>query len=158
MSTWKKALKSVASAAVAVALGGAISTATLAAESPIKVGVLHSLSGTMAISESALKDTILMLIEEQNKNGGVLGRQLEAVVMDPASDWPTYGTMAQEMIENDGVFHPRGSSPSSASLFSSGEYLLGGRLLHSCACESAKPASSEHVPGYRAGREPTVHT
>ncbi len=103
MSTWKKALRSVASTAVAVALGGALSTATLAEDHPIKVGVLHSLSGTMAISESALKDTILMLIEEQNKKGGVLGRQLEAVVKDPASDWPTFGTMARELIEDDGV-------------------------------------------------------
>ena len=54
----------------------------------IKVGVLHSLSGTMAISETTLKDTMLMLIEEQNAKGGVLGKQLEAVVVDPASDWP----------------------------------------------------------------------
>ena len=103
MKTWKKLSKTVASTAVAVALGSALTTATLAANHPVKVGVLHSLTGTMAISESALKDTILMLIEEQNKKGGVLGRQLEAVVKDPASDWPTYGTMAREMIEDDGV-------------------------------------------------------
>lgn len=52
----------------------------------IKVGVLHSLSGTMAISETTLKDTVLMLIDEQNKKGGVLGKKLEAVVVDPASN------------------------------------------------------------------------
>ena len=57
-----------------------------AAEGTIKVGVLHSLSGTMAISETTLKDTMLMLIDEQNKKGGVLGKKLEAVVVDPASN------------------------------------------------------------------------
>ena len=60
------------------------------AEDTIKVGVLHSLSGTMAISETTLKDTMLMLIDEQNKKGGLLGKQLEAVVVDPASDWPLF--------------------------------------------------------------------
>ncbi|MES2606470.1 MAG: transporter substrate-binding protein, partial [Pseudomonadota bacterium] len=57
------------------------------AQDTIKVGVLHSLSGTMAISETTLKDTVLMMIDEQNKKGGVLGKKLEAVVVDPASDW-----------------------------------------------------------------------
>lgn len=56
----------------------------------IKVGVLHSLSGTMAISETTLKDTVLMMIEEQNKAGGILGKKLEAVVVDPASNWPLF--------------------------------------------------------------------
>ena len=56
----------------------------------IKVGVLHSLSGTMAISETSLKDTALMTIDEINANGGVLGKQLEPVVVDPASDWPLF--------------------------------------------------------------------
>ncbi|MDA7827373.1 urea ABC transporter substrate-binding protein [Rhodobacteraceae bacterium] len=69
----------------------------------IKVGILHSLSGTMAISETTLKDTMLMLIEEQNAKGGVLGKQLEAVVVDPASDWPTFGTKARQLIQQDGV-------------------------------------------------------
>ena len=57
---------------------------------PIKVGVLHSLSGTMAISETTLKDTVLMMIDEQNRKGGLLGRKLEAVVVDPASNWPLF--------------------------------------------------------------------
>ncbi|MFT4727619.1 MAG: urea transport system substrate-binding protein [Granulosicoccus sp.] len=69
----------------------------------IKVGVLHSLSGTMAISETTLKDTMLMLIEEQNKKGGLLGMQLEAVVVDPASDWPLFAEKARELIEKEGV-------------------------------------------------------
>jgi len=70
---------------------------------PIKVGVLHSLSGTMAISETTLKDTILMMIEEQNKKGGLLGRKLEAVVVDPASDWPKFAEKASQLLEVDKV-------------------------------------------------------
>ena len=57
------------------------------AEDTIKIGILHSLSGTMAISETTLKDVMLMLIDEQNKKGGLLGKKLEAVVVDPASNW-----------------------------------------------------------------------
>ena len=70
---------------------------------PIKVGILHSLSGTMAISETTLKDTMLMLIEEQNKKGGVLGRKLEPVVVDPASDWPLFATKAEQLLLQDKV-------------------------------------------------------
>ena len=69
----------------------------------IKVGVLHSLSGTMAISETTLKDTMLMLIEEQNKQGGLLGKKLEAVVVDPASNWPLFAEKARELIAKDKV-------------------------------------------------------
>jgi urea transport system substrate-binding protein len=75
----------------------------MAAEDTIKVGVLHSLSGTMAISETTLKDVMLMLIEEQNKKGGILGKKLEAVVVDPASDWPLFAEKARELIEKDKV-------------------------------------------------------
>ena len=67
-----------------------LSAVAAAEQSPIKVGVLHSLSGTMAISETTLKDTVLMLIDAQNKKGGLLGRPLEAVVVDPASDWTMF--------------------------------------------------------------------
>ena len=74
-----------------------------AQDETIKVGVLHSLSGTMAISETTLKDTMLMLIDEQNANGGLLGKQLEAVVVDPASDWPLFAEKARELIEQEGV-------------------------------------------------------
>jgi len=69
----------------------------------IKVGVLHSLSGTMAISETTLKDAMLMLIDEQNKKGGLLGKKLEAVVVDPASDWPLFAEKARELISANKV-------------------------------------------------------
>ena len=69
------------------------------AKDKIKVGVLHSLSGTMAISETTLKDTVLMMVEEQNKAGGLLGKELEAVVVDPASDWPLFAEKMRELIE-----------------------------------------------------------
>jgi urea transport system substrate-binding protein len=65
-------------------VAGVTTAATAQTKDPIKVGILHSLSGTMAISETTLKDVMLMLIEEQNKKGGLLGRKLEAVVVDPA--------------------------------------------------------------------------
>ncbi len=68
------------------------------AEETIKIGVLHSLSGTMAISETTLKDTMEMLIEQQNEKGGLLGKKLEAVVVDPASDWPLFAEKARELL------------------------------------------------------------
>src|ERR1700677_3671566 len=74
-----------------------------AQEDTIKVGILHSLSGTMAISETTLKDTDLMMIDEQNKKGGLLGKKLEAVVVDPASNWPLFAEKAQELLEKDKV-------------------------------------------------------
>ncbi|WP_421858754.1 urea ABC transporter substrate-binding protein [Oricola sp.] len=74
-----------------------------AADDTIKIGVLHSLSGTMAISETTLKDVMLMLIDEQNKKGGILGKQLEAVVVDPASDWPLFAEKARELITGNDV-------------------------------------------------------
>jgi urea transport system substrate-binding protein len=70
-------------------------------KTPIKVGVLHSLSGTMAISETALKNTALMAFEEINAKGGVLGRPLEAVVVDPASNWPLFAEKARQLISQD---------------------------------------------------------
>lgn len=73
------------------------------AEETIKVGVLHSLSGTMAISETTLKDTMLMLIDEQNKKGGLLGKKLEPVVVDPASNWPLFAEKARELLTKDKV-------------------------------------------------------
>src|SRR5450432_3090304 len=69
-----------------------------AAEDTIKVGILHSLSGTMAISESVLKDTVLMLIADQNRKGGLLGRELEPIVVDPASDWDTFAEKARGRV------------------------------------------------------------
>ncbi|MGE3064388.1 MAG: urea ABC transporter substrate-binding protein [Hyphomicrobiaceae bacterium] len=82
-------------------LGSTITTA--AAQDTIKVGILHSLSGTMAISETTLKDVMLMLIEEQNKKGGLLGKKLEAVVVDPASNWPLFAEKARELITQQKV-------------------------------------------------------
>src|SRR5947209_5272920 len=73
------------------------------AQNTIKVGILHSLSGTMAISETTLKDVMLMLIDEQNKKGGLLGKKLEAVVVDPASDWPLFAEKARDLIQNQKV-------------------------------------------------------
>ena len=69
----------------------------------IKVGVLHSLSGTMAISETVLKDTVLMTIDEINAKGGVLGKKLEPVVVDPASNWPLFAEKAKQLIDQDKV-------------------------------------------------------
>ena len=73
------------------------------AEDPIKVGILHSLSGTMAISESALKDTVLMLVADQNRKGGLLGRKLEPVIVDPASEWETFTDKAFELLSKEKV-------------------------------------------------------
>ena len=87
-----------------LAVGSAAAVSVRAQAQPsIKVGVLHSLSGTMAISETTLKDTVLMMIEEQNRKGGLLGRKLEAVVVDPASDWPLFAEKARELLEKDKV-------------------------------------------------------
>ncbi|MGN1281366.1 MAG: urea ABC transporter substrate-binding protein [Succinivibrio sp.] len=94
-------LNSVAKLALSMALMGSVSMAN--AEDTIKIGVLHSLSGTMAISETTLKDTVLMLVDEQNKKGGVLGKKLEAVVVDPASNWPLFAEKARELIAKDKV-------------------------------------------------------
>ncbi len=82
----KAKLSKFAGAAV-IAAGASIAGQALAADT-IKVGVLHSLSGTMAISETTLKDTMLMLVDVLNKKGGLLGKNVEAVVVDPASNWP----------------------------------------------------------------------
>jgi urea transport system substrate-binding protein len=90
--------------AAGLALGLSATLPALAQDDEtIKVGVLHSLSGTMAISETTLKDTVLMLVDEQNKKGGLLGKQLEAVVVDPASDWPLFAEKARELLEKDKV-------------------------------------------------------
>jgi urea transport system substrate-binding protein len=97
-SLWNRLALLGAVASLALAPG-----ALQAQEEPIKVGVLHSLSGTMAISETTLKDVMLMLIEEQNAKGGLLGRPLEAVVVDPASDWPLFAEKARELIEGEQV-------------------------------------------------------
>ena len=94
MSVTRRSLLGGAALATALAFG----SVTASAQETIKIGILHSLSGTMAISETTLKDVMLMLIEEQNKKGGVLGKKLEAVVVDPASNWPLFAEKARELI------------------------------------------------------------
>jgi urea transport system substrate-binding protein len=85
------------------AIALSLATAPAVAQETIKVGILHSLSGTMAISETTLKDTMLFLIDEQNKKGGLLGKKLEAVVVDPASNWPLFAEKARELITKEKV-------------------------------------------------------
>lgn len=100
-SSFKKLVKKTSATLGALTLvAGA--AATQAADT-IKVGVLHSLSGTMAISETTLKDTVLMMVEEQNKAGGLLGKKLEAVVVDPASNWPLFAEKTKQLLSKDKV-------------------------------------------------------
>jgi urea transport system substrate-binding protein len=102
MGDWLGAFRNGARTVGAAAFGCMLAASANAAE-PIKVGVLHSLSGTMAISETTLKDTILMMVDDINAKGGLLGRPLEAVVVDPASDWPLFAEKARELIEKEKV-------------------------------------------------------
>ncbi len=88
---------------IALSMGASVLSISAMAADTIKVGVLHSLSGTMAISETTLKDTVLMMVEEQNKKGGLLGKQLEAVVVDPASNWPLFAEKTRELLTKDDV-------------------------------------------------------
>ena len=89
-------------ASAALAASSLLSFSAFAADT-IKVGVLHSLSGTMAISETVLKDTVLMAIDEINAKGGLLGKKIEPVVVDPASNWPLFAEKAKQLIGQDKV-------------------------------------------------------
>jgi urea transport system substrate-binding protein len=100
MLTW---LRKTVPGLGALALAGALLGGGAEAADTIKVGILHSLSGTMAISETTLKDVMLMLIDEQNKKGGLLGKKLEPVVVDPASNWPLFAEKARDLISNQKV-------------------------------------------------------
>ncbi|WP_423207859.1 urea ABC transporter substrate-binding protein [Paracoccus yeei] len=91
------------SACAGLAILAGCAGAAWAQDDTIKIGVLHSLSGTMAISETTLKDTVLMMVDQQNAKGGVLGKKIEAVVVDPASDWPLFAEKARELISVNGV-------------------------------------------------------
>jgi urea transport system substrate-binding protein len=95
-------LKHIAMSSGALAVAGSFPRIAAAAET-IKVGILHSLSGTMAISETSLKDVALMTIDEINASGGVMGKQLEAVVVDPASNWPLFAEKARGLLTQDKV-------------------------------------------------------
>ena len=98
----RRGLARLGAAAAAIAVAGAVKTAAAqGAAGTIKVGILHSLSGTMAISETTLKDVMLMLIDQQNAKGGLLGKKLEAVVVDPASNWPLFAEKARQLISVD---------------------------------------------------------
>jgi len=99
----KRTILRTAMAASVAALASLPLSVGASAQDTIKVGILHSLSGTMAISETTLKDVMLMLIEEQNKKGGLLGKKLEAVVVDPASNWPLFAEKARELISKEKV-------------------------------------------------------
>ena len=102
MISRRNALNALAAAALAAGVGiGAVPAK--AAEDTIKVGVLHSLSGTMAISETTLKDSVLMMIDNLNKEGGLLGKKVEAVVVDPASNWPLFAEKARELLQKHKV-------------------------------------------------------
>jgi urea transport system substrate-binding protein len=95
-------VKMLAIAASVAAIGGASSSA-LAQQKTVKIGILHSLSGTMAISETVLKDTVLMAVDEINAKGGVMGAKIEPVVVDPASNWPLFAEKARQLLTQDKV-------------------------------------------------------
>ncbi len=97
----KSVMKGVTAGLMAVGLG--LGSMAAKAEDVIKVGILHSLSGTMAISETTLKDTMLMLIDEQNKKGGLLGKKIVPVVVDPASNWPLFAEKTRELMQKEKV-------------------------------------------------------
>ncbi len=101
LETARRAL--LTAAVIAGAAGAAGAQTQGQPQGTIKIGVLHSLSGTMAISESTLKDTILMMVDDINKKGGLLGKKVEAVVVDPASNWPLFAEKARELLTKDKV-------------------------------------------------------
>ena len=96
-------MKPVLTLIIAVLMVALTAPRVHAADDTIKIGVLHSLSGTMAISETSLRDVVLMAVDELNAAGGVLGKQVEAVVVDPASDWPLFAEKAKELITKHDV-------------------------------------------------------
>src|SRR5262245_21578383 len=102
MAKRRLVLKTLA-ASVALAAAGVTSFGALAQQKTVKVGVLHSLSGTMAISETVLKDVALMAFDEINAKGGVLGMKIEPVVVDPASNWPLFAEKARGLLTQDKV-------------------------------------------------------
>src|SRR5262245_48926065 len=100
MATRRVVLKTLTMAAAIAAIG--INSA-YAQQKTVKIGVLHSLSGTMAISETVLKDTVLMAVDEINAKGGVMGYKIEPVVVDPASNWPLFAEKARQLVSQDKV-------------------------------------------------------
>jgi urea transport system substrate-binding protein len=100
MRTGTAILRAIAAAGMVAGMAGVAGAQT---QGTIKVGVLHSLSGTMAISETTLKDTILMMVDDLNKKGGLLGKKVEAIVVDPASNWPLFAEKARDLLTKDKV-------------------------------------------------------
>src|SRR5436305_9537142 len=100
MTSFRGLCRGVVAAGVLAAVAMAANAQT---QATIKIGVLHSLSGTMAISETTLKDTILMMVDDVNKKGGLLGKKVEAVVVDPASNWPLFAEKARDLLSKDKV-------------------------------------------------------
>jgi urea transport system substrate-binding protein len=99
----RRAVVKMLAIAASVAAIGATSSSVLAQQKTVKVGIMHSLSGTMAISETVLKDTVLMAIDEINAKGGVMGAKIEPVVVDPASNWPLFAEKARQLLTQDKV-------------------------------------------------------
>jgi urea transport system substrate-binding protein len=99
----RRAVVKMLAIAASVAAIGAASSGALAQQKTVKVGIMHSLSGTMAISETVLKDTVLMAIDEINAKGGVMGAKIEPVVVDPASNWPLFAEKARQLLTQDKV-------------------------------------------------------
>ncbi len=135
-------------------MGGALAlgvTSAWADDDTIKIGILHSLSGTMAISETTLKDVMLMLIDEQNKKGGVLGKKLEAVVVDPASNWPLFAEKAKELIEKDKVSAVFGcwTSVSRKSVLPVFKELELDPVLSRCSTRARNPSATSSTPAPR---------
>ena len=95
-------MKSFKQSFLALAAGVVMTLTTHAAET-VKVGILHSLSGTMAISETSLKDVLLFTFDEINKSGGVAGKMIEPVIVDPASNWPLFAEKAEQLLAKDKV-------------------------------------------------------
>ena len=127
MTTFTK----LAACATAALMGSTSLVMAQVCADPVKVGVLHSLSGTMAISETTLKDTMLMLIDAQNEKGGVLGCEIEAVVVDPASDWPLFAEKARELLtvnEVDGCDFGINFIPHTKEVTTWGDVAVGDRI------------------------------
>ena len=150
------------SLALAAAIALPFATSARAADDTIKVGILHSLSGTMAISETTLKDVMLMLIDEQNKKGGLLGKKLEPVVVDPASNWPLFAEKARELISQDKVAAVFGCwtsvSPQVGSAGVQGARIRSSSIPSSTRARRASATSSTPVPRRTSRRSPPSTT
>ena len=118
---------------------------------PIKVGILHSLSGTMAISETTLKDVMLMLIAEQNAKGGLLGRPLVPVVVDPASNWPLFAEKARQLLKRrQGIGGVRLLDQRVAQIRAAG--IRGAErdiVVTRCSTKARNAAATSSIPGPR---------